>query len=149
MKHPERLEDYLDHIAEAITRATDYARPLQSIKELEQNQLVQDAIVRNIEIIGEAATNINRVAPDFVTAHPQFPWAQMRRMRNIVIHRYFAVDLTVLWTTVTDVLPRLKEQIGELRREPDSDTLDKSPRPGRRDDNRAHRRNREVNHLDP
>ncbi len=114
MRHPERLEDYLGHIAEAITRATGYVQPLQGIEELEKNQLVQDAVVRNIEIIGEAATNINRIAPDFIPAHPELPWAQMRRMRNIVIHRYFAVDVSVLWTTVKDVLPRLKSQIDAL-----------------------------------
>lgn len=115
MRHPERLEDYLDHIAEAITRATGYVQTLQGIEELENNQLVQDAVVRNIAIVGEAATNISRIAPDFIRAHPELPWAQMRRMRNIVIHRYFAVDVSVLWTTVTNVLPRLKEQINQLR----------------------------------
>jgi hypothetical protein len=70
MRHPERLEDYLDHIAEAITRATGYVQPLQGIEELEKNQLVQDAVVRNIEIIGEAATNINRIAPDYIHFNP-------------------------------------------------------------------------------
>ena len=129
MRHPERLEDYLDHIAEAITRATDYARCLQGIEELKKNQLVQDAIVRNIEIIGEAATNINRAAPDFIRAHPELPWAQMRRMRNIVIHQYFAVDLAVLWTTVTSDLPQLKEQIDHLRRQPQSGSTAASSTP--------------------
>ena len=114
MRHPERLEDYLDHLAEAVTRATGYVQTLQGIEDLEKNQLVQDAIIRNIEIIGEAVSIINRTAPDFIRQHPEIPWARMRRMRNIVIHRYFAVDLNLLWTTVTNVLPPLKEQIDQL-----------------------------------
>lgn len=112
--HPERVEDYLEHIAEAITRATGYIRPLPDFQAFEQNPQVQDAVVRNIEIIGEAVRHISRVAPGFIDQHPELPWAQMRGMRNVVIHQYFAVDLKVLWTTVTDDLPRLKRQIAQL-----------------------------------
>jgi uncharacterized protein with HEPN domain len=93
MNHPERVGDYLGHIAEAITRATSYLKPLQDIEAFEKNPQIQDAVVRNIEIIGEAVNHINRVAPDFIARHPQLPWAQMRDMRNVVIHAYFAVDL--------------------------------------------------------
>jgi uncharacterized protein with HEPN domain len=60
VKHPERVEDYLEHIAEAIEK---------------------DAVVRNIEIIGEAVNKINAVAPDFIQQYPDLPWAQMRAMR--------------------------------------------------------------------
>ena len=74
MKHPERVEDYLGHIAEAIARATSYVQPLQGIEAFRQNPLVQDGIVRNIEIIGEATTQINRMAPDFIAQHPELPW---------------------------------------------------------------------------
>lgn len=93
MKHPERVEDYLGHIAEAITRASGYIRSVPNIEAFEMNQQVQDAIVHNIEIIGEAVNYINRVAPDFIGRHPELPWAQMRAMRNVVIHQYFDVDL--------------------------------------------------------
>jgi uncharacterized protein with HEPN domain len=63
MKHPERVEDYLGHITEAIARATSYVEPLQGIEAFRQNPQVQDAVVRNIEIIGEAANQIARMAP--------------------------------------------------------------------------------------
>ena len=112
--HPERVEDYLGHIIEAIARASSYIRPIPNIEAFEQNQQVQDAVVRNIEIIGEAVRNIDRVAPGYTGQHPEIPWAQMRGMRNVVIHQYFAVDLKVLWTTTTDDLPRLKGQIDGL-----------------------------------
>jgi uncharacterized protein with HEPN domain len=114
MKHPERVEDYLGHIAEAITRATSYVESSQGIEAFRQNPLVQDGVVRNIEIIGEAANHINRMAPDFVAQHPELPWAQMRGMRNIVAHAYFSVDLTTLWRTVQEDLLPLKQQIDHL-----------------------------------
>jgi uncharacterized protein with HEPN domain len=59
MKHPERVEDYLAHILEAIGRATGYIAPLQGIDAFRKNPLIQDGVVPNIEIIGEAATQIN------------------------------------------------------------------------------------------
>ncbi len=100
MRHPERIEDYLGHIAEAIERATGYLQPLPDVEAFEKNRQVQDAVVRNIEVIGEAVSKINTLAPDFIDQHPQLPWAQMRAMRNVVIHEYFFVDLKVVWTTI-------------------------------------------------
>jgi uncharacterized protein with HEPN domain len=114
MKHPERIEDYLEHIAQAIERATGYLQPLQDLEALQKNQQVQDAVVRNIEIIGEAVNKIHNLAPDFINRHPELPWARMRGMRNVVIHEYFFVDLKIVWTTVKDDLPRLKQQIDGL-----------------------------------
>ena len=69
MRHPERVEDYLEHIVEAITRAVRYIEPLQGIEAFRQNQLVQDGVVRNIEIIGEAANHV-RVATRSVRKYP-------------------------------------------------------------------------------
>ncbi len=113
MKHPERVGDYLGHIAEAIARATSYVEQVQGFEAFRQNPLVQDGVVRNIEIIGEAASHIARTAPDFIAQHP---WSSMRNMRNIVIHAYFNVDLTIVWRTVEEDLPRLKQQIDHLLR---------------------------------
>ena len=79
-----------------------------------KNPQVQDAVVRNIEIIGEAANQIDRTAPDFVPQHPELPWRTMRNMRNIVVHAYFNVDVTTVWRTVREDLPRLKQQIDQL-----------------------------------
>jgi len=59
VKHPERVEDYLEHIAEAIDRATSYLQPVPDLQAFQQNRQVQDAVVRNIEIIGEAINKIN------------------------------------------------------------------------------------------
>jgi uncharacterized protein with HEPN domain len=73
MKHPDRVEDYLEHIAEAIERATSYLQPLQDLEALQQNLQAQDAVVRNIEIIGEAVNHIHKMSPDFIDQHPQLP----------------------------------------------------------------------------
>jgi len=86
MKHPERVEDYLEHIAEAIDRATGYLQPVADLAAFRKKPQVQDAVVRNIEIIGEAVTKIQNTAPDFIKQHSALPWAQMRGMRNIAIH---------------------------------------------------------------
>jgi uncharacterized protein with HEPN domain len=118
MRHPERVEDYLAHIAVAIERATNYVRPLPDRAAFEQNPLVQDAVVRNIEIIGEAVNHIHRVAPEFIAQHPELPWQDMRDMRNVVIHAYFAVDLQIVWRTVQEDLPKLKQQIDQLLNQP-------------------------------
>ena len=111
---PERVEDYLKHIAEAIERATRYLQPVSDLAALEKNTQVLDAVVRNIEVIGEAVNNIQRTAPDFIRQHPELPWAQMRVMRNVMIHEYFFVDLGTVWTTVKDDLPKLKQQVDRL-----------------------------------
>jgi uncharacterized protein with HEPN domain len=121
MKHPERVEDYLGHIAEAIARATGYVEPLPGIEAFRQNPLVQDGVVRNIEIIGEAANQIARVAPEFIAQHPELPWAEMRNMRNIVIHAYFNVDLTTVWRTVQEDFPKLNQQVEHLLNQRQSD----------------------------
>ncbi len=114
MKHPERIEDYLEHIAEATDRATGYLQPLPDLEAFKKNPQVQDAVVRNIEIIGEAVNKINSAAPEFIKQHPELPWQQMRGMRNVAIHEYFFVDLQIVWTTVRQDFPRLRRQINAL-----------------------------------
>jgi len=114
MKHPERVEDYLQHIAEAIDRITGYVQGVDNAAALECDHKTQAAIIRYIEIIGEAANRIQKQEPEFVAAHPSLPWHEMRGMRNRMIHNYFDVNIDVLWGTVREDLPRLKQQIDAL-----------------------------------
>ncbi len=72
MKHPERVEDCLGHIAEAIARATGTSRPLQDFEAFEKKLQVQDAVVRNIEIIGEAVNKINNLVPELLISTLSF-----------------------------------------------------------------------------
>ena len=117
MKHSERIEDYLEHIAQTIQWATEYIERFDSVNAFRQSQPDQDAVIGNIEIIGEAARKIQQHAPQFVTAHPDLPWVEMRGMRNKMIHDYFDVDINVVWGTVKDDLPRLKQQVDDLLNE--------------------------------
>jgi uncharacterized protein with HEPN domain len=124
MKHPARVEDYLRHIVEAIDRITDYIQELDNAAALERDHKTQAAVIRYIEIIGEAASIIQKQAPEFVAAHPSLPWHEMRGMRNRMIHSYFDVNVDVLWGTIKDDLPKLKQQTDrlliDLKRDPEN-----------------------------
>ena len=72
-------------------------------------------MIRNIEIIGEAAQSIRRRHPEFAARHPEIPWGGVYGMRNAIAHGYFKVDLDVVWKTVCEELPTLAKQVGALR----------------------------------
>jgi len=71
-----RVPDYLGHILKAIERIGRYTADMDELAFL-NNELVQDAVLRNIEIIGEASNNIQRVAPEFAAQHDEIPWQVM------------------------------------------------------------------------
>jgi len=75
---------------------------------------VQDPVVRNIVIIGEAANWIQIASHEFVSRHAETPWAAMRGMQSKMIHEYFDLDWDVVWKTVQNELPSLKRQIEVL-----------------------------------
>ncbi|NBT01563.1 MAG: DUF86 domain-containing protein [Betaproteobacteria bacterium] len=75
------------------------------------NAMVQDAVIRNFEIIGEASRNIERVAPQFVENHPELPLAYAYEMRNVLAHGYYKVDLALVWKTIERDLPMLQAQV--------------------------------------
>lgn len=70
-----------------------------------------DAVVRNVEIIGEACKQLPET---YKEDHPQMPWAQMVGMRNRIVHDYTGVDLGIIWHVVTDSLPALADEIANL-----------------------------------
>ena len=110
---PPRLPDYLQHIALAIQRIQRYVEGL-SATEFAADDKTQDAVLRNIEVIGEAARNVQRHHADFAAAQAQVPWAVMVGMRNRVSHGYFAVDWDLIWATIHSDLPPLRAQINAL-----------------------------------
>jgi uncharacterized protein with HEPN domain len=115
VKHPERVSDYLENIAEAVDRAIRYVEGME-FAAFEQDPRTQDAVVRNLEIIGEAATRLHQVAPDYTDAHQEIPWSYMRGMRNIIAHEYWRVDLEVVWRTALNDLPDLLQKLHDLLR---------------------------------
>jgi uncharacterized protein with HEPN domain len=76
-----------------------------------RQQIVQDAVIRRFEILGEAARN---VPSDMRQNHPEVPWHQIANMRNYLIHGYHVVDLDVTWDTVQNDLPVLEQQLRQL-----------------------------------
>src|ERR1700675_3817998 len=97
----------------------------------------QDAIVRTIAVIGEAAAKIQKDAPEFVAAHPDLPWKQMRDIRNKVIHDYFNVVWDIVWDTIKDDLPSVLKNIRSLLQLTPYPRARDSPGPIRAFDERA------------
>lgn len=109
----QRLADYLGHIQEAIERIQQYVDGLDDAG-FKQSNMAQDAVIRNLEIIGEASHNIETGYPEFAAAHPELPLAFAYQMRNAVAHGYFRVDLEIVWQTIHNDLPGLHSQVQRL-----------------------------------
>lgn len=112
-RDPQRLPDYLGHILEAIERIQAYVADVDAVGFL-SSKIIQDAVIRNLEVIGEASRNIERVHPEFAAAHPELPLALANDMRNALAHGYFKVDLEIVWKTIQGNLPDLHAQITEV-----------------------------------
>jgi uncharacterized protein with HEPN domain len=100
-------------IAESIQKIEDYTRDI-SFEQLMQDERTKDAILRNIQIIGEASKHIP--AP-LVAKYPDIDWSGIAGLRDIITHRYFRVDWKLLWTSIHEELPVLKGQIRKLIKE--------------------------------
>jgi uncharacterized protein with HEPN domain len=109
----QRLTDYLSHILQAIERIHRYTDDIDEIH-FSQNDMKQDAVIRNLEIIGEASRNIEIKHPDFAAAHPELPLSFAYEMRNALAHGYFKVDLAIVWKTVETDLPPLYQQVRSI-----------------------------------
>jgi uncharacterized protein with HEPN domain len=101
-----RLRDYLGHILAAIERIERHTAQIDENAFL-QNELMQDAVIRNLEVIGEAAKNIQRVDPAFADFHANIPWQVMYAMRNRLSYGYDTVDHEMVWRTVCNDLPEI------------------------------------------
>ncbi len=109
-KEQQRLLDYLEHMMQAIERINRYTDHLDE-SEFLQNELVQDAVIRNLEILGEASNNIQKHYPEFAVQHPELPLAFAYQMRNAIAHGYFKVDYEIVWKTIHTDLPVFYEQV--------------------------------------
>ena len=105
MTHP-RLGDYVGHVIGAIERIQSYVAGLDAAS-FASNALIQDAVIRNLEVIGEACRRIEVRYPSFAIAHPEIPLASAYQMRNAVAHGYFEIDFEIVWTTIANDLPTL------------------------------------------
>ncbi len=108
--NPDRADDYLGHILEAAQLARSYVEGMSKDQFLADRR-TQQAVIFNLLIIGEAATQLSNARRQFVEQHPHIAWKSMTGMRNRLVHGYFTVDLQVVWDTVQDALPELVEQL--------------------------------------
>lgn len=105
-----RDEVYLLDILIAARKAILFVEGIDR-NEFENNEVIQNAVLRPLEIIGEASGKISK---DFRKINKEIPWGDMIDLRNRLIHEYFRVDYGAVWDTIQNDLPRLIEQIAPL-----------------------------------
>ncbi len=105
-----RAADYVKHMLDAIRLVLGYVEGM-SKEDFLADKKTQQAVILNIIVIGEAATQTSDECPDFAAANPDVPWKQMRGMRNRMAHGYFEINLDVVWDTVQQSLPELRQQL--------------------------------------
>lgn len=91
---------YLRHILDAIAAIGEYTE--EGKQTFLNDRKTRDAVIRNLEIIGEAARNIPSAVRD---AHPDVPWREAAALRDVLIHKYFNIDLEIVWAVVEKELP--------------------------------------------
>jgi len=101
---------FLEDILEAMNKIEKYTKD-KDIEKFRSDSMTVDAVLRNLEVIGEASTNI---PSEFREDNPEIPWKRMIGLRNIVIHEYFGVDLDIIWRIITKDIPETKPLIEEL-----------------------------------
>ncbi len=101
-----RIQDIL----RAIDKIESFVKGM-TLNKFRKNELVVDAVVRNLEIIGEASKSIPIAVRH---KYPDIPWMKMGGMRNVLIHQYFGVDVKIVWRTIKESLPTLHEQLQQI-----------------------------------
>src|SRR3989338_7137286 len=101
---------YIKHILDAISQIEEYVQGI-SHKDFISNKMVQDAVIRQIEIIGEATKNLSKEVKE---KYKDTPWRKMAGMRDKLVHGYFGVDLEAVWEAVEKDIPALRKRIKSI-----------------------------------
>ena len=103
-------EDYLNDISDAIKKIENFIKGLD-FDDFKKDDKTKFAVIRALEIIGEATKNI----PDEIrNKHPKIPWKDMAGMRDVLIHGYFGVDEEIVWLTIKEKIPEIKPKIENI-----------------------------------
>lgn len=100
---------YLRHILECIDSIESYVP--NGKQDFFSSKLIQDAVIRNLEVVGEAT---KRISQELRQQHPKLPWREMAGLRDVLIHNYFGVDNDIVWNVVEKEVPILKDQITNI-----------------------------------
>ncbi|MCL4390177.1 MAG: DUF86 domain-containing protein [Patescibacteria group bacterium] len=101
---------YLQDISDAISKIEAFTSGV-SYDNFVRDEEKMDAIIRNLEVIGEAAKN---VPPEIREKYPEIPWEKMTSTRNKVLHEYFGIDMEILWETIQEDIPSLKVKLDNI-----------------------------------
>lgn len=122
MRENVRDRDRLEHIVEAITNILDFADG-KTKEELEADKLRYYGIVKNIEIIGEAAYKLTHA---FCREHPETPWEFIMKMRHVLVHDYYQISSKEVWNVIKEDLKPLREQVTRYLADNNWDEWEKS-----------------------
>jgi len=100
---------YLGHILEAVERILTFGQ--HGVETFRRDLMMQDAIIRNLQVMGEAA---KKVSAETRAAHPEVPWRDIAGMRDRVVHDYFGVSLEIVWDVVQNHVPPLRESLKRI-----------------------------------
>ena len=107
---PRDYEIYLKDILEAIAKIRDYTRGL-SFQAFADDPKTRDAVIRNLEVIGEA---VKKIPPEIRSRAPAVEWKRMAGLRDVLIHEYFRIDQEIVWDLVQNRLPTFEKRIRQL-----------------------------------
>lgn len=107
---PRDYRVYLEDILEASGKIYSYTAGL-SYEGFRESSMVVDAVIRNLEVIGEA---IKQLPEPLREQYPDIPWKRIAGLRDILIHAYFGIDFEVIWDVITTKLPTLQERVQQI-----------------------------------
>ena len=101
---------FIEHLLESINKIEKYVLDI-TVHDFVDNELIQDAVIRNFEIIGEATKHLSE---SFRKKHTKVPWKKIAGMRDILVHDYLGIDIYSVWETIDKDLPELKKQLNSI-----------------------------------
>ena len=101
---------FIEHLLDSINKIEKYVQDI-TVHDFVDNELIQDAVIRNFEIIGEATKHLSE---SFRKMHSEIPWKKISGMRDILIHDYLGIDIYSVWKTIEKDLPELKKQLNAI-----------------------------------